>query len=490
MTFNPHLLETLASYAIPLDNGHTLISEALVRKVPGKRYVCRGRYRSMAVYAKLFTGKRAQVHAARDLQGVRLLETAGILTPACLYTGSFEDGQVLVFEAIENSENTEAVWTRLKSSEERKALATSLVAEVGRHHRAGLIQQDLYLKNFLLCDDQLLTLDGDGIKAISAGSANTEYMQNLATLLSKFDLHELHIWLPDLMLAYAKAYSAGQPLAESGWTESHVFALAKRMRQDMIRTYAEKKVMRNCTDVTITKSLHQWSARANQATWLKAQPALQLPSALDTMLDGNTSRLKSGNTCTVASVQLAERRVVIKRYNIKSFWHGLSRGWRPSRAVISWQNAHRLQLAGFATAAPLQVLERRWGWWRRQSYFLMEHLACVDIADYFRDDQHSQQARTQMAEQLATLMYGLYQLGIAHGDCKSSNFLVFADRIHLIDLDAMRQTRFEWCAAKAHVRDLKRLLRNWEGDQETSSMIKEAFGRVYGTSAVYLEAIR
>lgn len=490
MTFNPHLLETQASYAIPLDNGHTLMSEALVRKVPGKRYVCRGQYQSMAVYAKLFTGKRAQVHAARDLQGVRLLEAAGIPTPACLYAGSFEDGQVLIFQAIENSENTEAVWMRLKSSEERKALATLLVAEVGRHHRAGLVQQDLYLKNFLLSDDQLLTLDGDGIKVVSTGSANTEYMQNLATLLSKFDLHELQIWLPELMLAYAKAYSAGQSQAESIWPESRVFALAKRMRQDMIRAYAEKKVMRNCTDVTITKSLYHWFARANQATWLKAQPALQSPSALDSMLDDNPSRLKSGNTCTVGSVQLAERGVVIKRYNIKSFWHGLSRGWRPSRAVISWQNAHRLQLAGFATATPLAVLERRLGCWRQQAYFVMEHLAGVDIADYFRDGQHSQQARAQMAGQLATLMYGLYQLGIAHGDCKASNFLVVADRIHLVDLDAMQQTRFERCAVKAHVRDLKRMLRNWADDQETSNMIKEAFGRVYGTSAVYLEAIR
>ncbi|MGB5096696.1 MAG: lipopolysaccharide kinase InaA family protein, partial [Porticoccaceae bacterium] len=54
---------------------------------------------------------------------------------------------------------------------------------------------------------------------------------------------------------------------------------------------------------------------------------------------------------------------------------------------------------------------------------------------------------------------------VSHGDLKASNFLVESTRrqLLLIDLDAMRLHRCDWCFRRAQRRDLARLLANWDG---------------------------
>lgn len=63
---------------------------------------------------------------------------------------------------------------------------------------------------------------------------------------------------------------------------------------------------------------------------------------------------------------------------------------------------------------------------------------------------------------IVNLFYRLNLLQISHGDMKASNIKVVNRAPLLIDLDSMQQHRFAQPALKAHARDLKRFMHNWQ----------------------------
>jgi tRNA A-37 threonylcarbamoyl transferase component Bud32 len=205
----------------------------------------------------------------------------------------------------------------------------------------------------------------------------------------------------------------------------------------------------------------------------------------DAALDAaDCRRLKNGNTCTVGLVQAGARKVVVKRYNVKNFWHGLGRALRRTRASVSWTNAHLLQMLGISTPAPLALVERRWGWLRRQSYFLAEYVAGPDMAEVLADPALALERKRELAAQMAALMRKLCLLGIEHGDMKASNFLLVDGAPLVIDLDAMRLHAGAGPAQRRHARDLRRFLANWQQDAATLQMMKAALAAAYGNDPV------
>ncbi|MDZ4097294.1 MAG: lipopolysaccharide kinase InaA family protein, partial [Methylophilaceae bacterium] len=411
---------TDACFDLLLDNGSMLNNLVIVRRVPNKRLVCRGDWNGQHVYAKIFIGSQAQRYAARDAAGVGRLLRANIETPALLYSGGLADNSkvassgVLIFSTVVGGINAEEAWGQ-SARHEKVALAKKLVTELARHHNAGLMQTDLYLKNFLVKGDKIFTLDGDAIKPLPRLFTNQAALGNLAVLLSKFDVLEIQQWLDSLLMAYAEA---------RGWQKSldtrRIQALIMRHRHRVVQGYANKKVFRQCTDVAISRSWRHFLAMSRDEFSARLEHLLRdMP---DTLIDGPSQQiLKNGNTCTVGLTEINARKIVVKRYNIKSFWHLLGRFWRPSRAAASWSNAHRLIMHGIATAKPIALMEQRFGPLRGEAYFLTEYIESVNLADLMQDTLLSQAQKQSVCQAIAELMYKLSLLQIVHGDMKASN---------------------------------------------------------------------
>ncbi|CAG0957435.1 hypothetical protein MTYP_00537 [Methylophilaceae bacterium] len=475
-------------FDLALDEAAVLRNLDVVRRVPNKRLVCRGQWNGQPVYAKIFIGPQARRYAARDAAGVERLVNAGIATPALLHSGLLADkggtnsGSVLIFAAIADGMNAEESWQQA-AGPERLELATRLVEAIAQHHNAGLMQTDLYLKNFLVAGDRIYTLDGDAIKPFPRFSPNQAALGNLAILLSKFDVLEIQAWLEPLLQAYA---------AGRGWREQmDVPQMQTRItqhRRRVVQGYAEKKVLRQCTDVAVSRSWHHFLALSRKGHSAELEQVLL--NTPDALLDGvGQKRLKSGNTCTVGLTEINDRKMVVKRYNIKSFWHGVGRSWRPSRAALSWKNAHRLMMYGIGTANPLALLESRFGPLRGRAYFLAEYIQAPNIAQLMEDASVTQERKQQVAENLAWLMYKLMLLQIAHGDLKASNIHIEGARPLLIDLDSLREYRYRLCFASRHVSDLRRLLKNWQDQPQIYRLLVEALQRVYGRHRLLAKAL-
>jgi tRNA A-37 threonylcarbamoyl transferase component Bud32 len=473
-------------FSLPLADGTNLVCERVVRRVPGARLVCSGRWQGRAVYAKIFIGPHAGRHAARDRRGVCWLQERGIATPALLHETQFPDGsgRVLLFAAIENSGNAEEYLASLAGdAQARLRLMETLVQVVARHHEAGVHQTDLYLKNFLIQGERIYTLDGDGIRAGRGPLGPRRSLRNLAQLLSKFDVED-EVHLPRLLQVYAEV-RGWRPdalrlrrLAEAVWQH----------RYEVAQEYAMRKVLRTCTDVQVEKRWDRFLAVARAEDGPELRALIERPD--DWLERPVCRRLKSGNTCTIGVLAAGARRVVIKRYNVKNFWHGVKIALRRSRAVRSWCNAHLLRMYGIATARPLAVLERRCGPLRRQAYFLAEWVDGPTAAEFFADPSVSEERRRHIAERLAELLHKLYLLGIEHGDLKADNLKIVGQQVGVLDLDALRQYRHArgaWYRMR-HARDLRRFLQNWQDAPPVRVLLESALRRVYGPDPVLRQA--
>jgi len=203
---------------------------------------------------------------------------------------------------------------------------------------------------------------------------------------------------------------------------------------------------------------------------------------LDAFLVKPERNIKNGNTCTVGMAEFADKKVVVKRYNIKSFWHGFSRAFRVSRAAQSWANAHRLLISNIATAQPLALIEQRWGVLRRRAYYLSEYVNAPDAKQFFAQCA-SDDEKLVVARRLAALLHKLYLLRYTHGDFKATNVKIAGLKPLLIDLDAMQAHGLgcfsAWWFERKHIKDLKRLMENWEDDAETSHLLTQALRLEY-----------
>jgi len=164
-------------------------------------------------------------------------------------------------------------------------------------------------------------------------------------------------------------------------------------------------------------------------TFLQTQPVTYL-------------KYQSGEPTTVAIVEVDDRRLVLKRYNVKGFWHGLKRLLQRNRAWRSWKNSLYLEKLGIATPRAVAVVMKQGGAIRREAYFLAEHVAGLSGHDVFYKKNYSADELKKIIGHIGKLLTRLYAARVSHDDFHHNN-MVFLDGVPvLLDLDHMRIHRW------------------------------------------------
>lgn len=530
----------LLNQPLLLKDGSTLTLNAVTRYLPGKRLAGFANWKNAEVFVKLFFGKSAYRYATRDCQGLQQLSAAKISAPAVLWFGQVQAHMVsedvvyaLILEKLSMLDDVELVMQSETTSEKlRLDLANALIMIVASHHHAGLLQQDLFLKNFLWSSDasqtncanaqnspiyhkHIFTLDGDGIKTFGV-LTKRRALKNLCMLLSKFDVVDVKTHLAEWLTLYAHTRDW-----QSVPNEASIWRTSLAMRQKVAAHYAEKKVFRPCTDVPLhevryaglSDESNQFASQKKDITKSFAQcirhklngflqTHLKLRREYVTLASAITEQkldmalvspsFKGGNTCTVGLMQMPipirngdidaklSASIVIKRYNMKSGFHAVARSVRTTRAATSWANAHRLMQLGVKANLPVALLELRsfFGLFASKSYFLMAYIDAPDVAAYFAKTQ-DKALRAATIHQLTMLFFRMYLMQISHGDLKSTNIKIVDNAPVLIDLDSLKQHQYSWFATRRHARDLRRFMRNWQNDAQLYQAMKVAFVATY-----------
>ena len=420
----------VAPVTLQMQNDRLLNVTRWLRILPGKRLTGLAHWQGQPVLAKLFIATRGSArHWQRERDGAAALTAHGVPTPALLAAGSLAtEGHYVLYEYLDHARHPDP---------DAPSDLAPVFAQVGRMHALGLLQQDLHLDNFLFVGQDLYVIDGDAIR--TAASA-PDCLRNLALLFAQLPPANESALRPALL----DAYQSGNPQASID--EARLADDIAQARAARLTDYLDK-CLRDCSLFKVRKRADYFYSVQRQETDFLAQ-VIHDP---DAWMEQGTA-LKQGRTATLARVEVGSRSIVIKRYNIKSAGHALSRCWRPSRAWHSWIEGHRLDFLGIPTPRPLALIERRLGPLRGKAWLITEYCPGEPV-----------HPDTSPAA-LAGLFRQLAETRITHGDLKATNLLWREDTISFVDLDAMKHHDSDTSFARAWHKDRQRLLRNWPED--------------------------
>jgi tRNA A-37 threonylcarbamoyl transferase component Bud32 len=446
-----------------------LICTQVLRVLQGKRLVCFGEWERRPLVIKFFFDPhRANRHCHREEKGIRALLEGGVLAPELLFKGTLLKGgtPVLGLEKIEPSRDLAAEWAAAVEDTRRGQLLIYAVATIARQHIAGLKQEDPYRKNFLLAETSIYSIDGDGINTSHKGKplSKRQSLKSLAHFLAQFYPRYDHLF-EVVFKRYQEERNWKRPLPLDVLTRyvGRQFNRRKKVRL--------KKIFRASTALTCRKkrfslTLCDREYDSNTMTEFLSNP--------DRVMTG-VRVLKAGKNSTVALIEIDGRRLVAKEYHVNRVRQILSGVFKGSRARFSWRNAHLLKLLFLRTAKPVALKEARLG---TKGYYVCEYLPGRDISNLFLKDHPSREEKDEVISQLGEMIQAFANARVSHGELSPADFIWHRGKLFVVDLDRLRQHRWQWRFRRAFKEDRRRLTDYWTNQPETAGLFEKMFSKV------------
>ncbi len=416
------------------------------RLLPGRRIAAAADFGDKRAFVKLFCGPQARRDATREADGHRLLHDAGIAVAELLGRGRIDGGgEVVAYGLLQDcvpisaDALPRAMWT------------------LARMHNAGIVHADLHADNLLVSADRIHVVDGGAVTARGAPFTEEGRVKDIASLLAQF-ASSGRAQIDNVINAYAEA---APRIDTRRWRVrlQAAFAAALRAR---VRRYVHKS-MRDCSEFRVEQNLRRFTVCV-RTEFPRLAAVIDDPDGF--VARGRT--LKDGGTATVVRAQAEPLMIVIKRYNMKSVGHRLSRGLRASRASRAWRNGHRLRMLGIATADPLLLVEERFGPIRGRAFLVMRSLDGPTLADV--------DPRAHL-DRIVAMFGALRDAGLVHGDTKASNFVLDGEALALVDLDSMYEAN-DARLQRGHADDIARFLANWNDAPDVRAQLAVALNTV------------
>lgn len=183
------------------------------------------------------------------------------------------------------------------------------------------------------------------------------------------------------------------------------------------------------------------------------------------------------DTTTVAVVPISSQQFVVKRYNVKGFWHALKNCLRKSQALKSWENCHYLIKLGIPTVKPIAIMEKRFGPFRRTTYFISEYIEGIRGCDYFGRNAKPLAEWGQVIENIKTILKKMFAAHIVHSDFQYGNILI-ADNIPLLlDLEHIRIYHNNRLFRKAFQKDIKHFISFMESNSAARQLANNSLSQ-------------
>ncbi len=446
------------------------------RILPGKRVVALAVWKGQTVVAKLFfCPSRWREHLRRELKGIHAMQEAGVATPPVVEQGYLPQhaterksfGAVLLLHYLENGQSVGECWEQSQTALERHVLINSVLTKIAKCHHLGLIQYDIHLDNFMVQGEKIYVLDSADIHARGSAErvSDAECLQNLALFFAQFPVcndEHLHAFF-EHYIGSRKSLNDDVALSFEEFP-----TLVRQARVQRWHAYA-RKLFRE------TSANHCEQSWRRFLIYNRRIESAQLHAFIDNpnqCIDQGRV-IKAGNSATVAVVNIDGTEYIVKRHNIKNFWHGLSRLLLPSRAWKNWRNAHMLQMLGLGTATPFLMMERRIGPLRREAYFVAESVTGQDVLQFLEKEPINGSFWQNALQQFRTLFQVMEQYRIIHGDMKASNFISTPQQLVVLDLDAMRMESNEAKFLRGFKRDLRRFQENWSNHADVAEPVAQ-----------------
>jgi tRNA A-37 threonylcarbamoyl transferase component Bud32 len=425
---------------------------AVLRVVPGRRYVYDALWNDMAVIVKVFSGKfNAKRRLKREWQGLTLLATCRLNAPEPLFYGKTkQDDYAMVMVKIVDSLTALEVFQKADNPQDKLNVMLQIGRELARQHSEGVLQTDPHLGNFLLKDGKVFATDSARIVFSSGEISKGKSLSQLAKLACWFSDDDINS-IEKLCDEYAGV---------RGW---HIGKSGKLFIQRQMVIHRERAVRKKLKKLLRTGKKARRIKTADYVavfgkSFYETIDPLDFMKKIDEIM-ANGHILKDGDTCFVSRVTFNKKDIVIKRYNYKGFIHSVRNTIKKSRAWRNWLHANRLRMLNINTPAPFAYIERRKGMLVINSYFITEYVHGQNYHFFLKDNSITQQQHAKVDGQIAELFKRLEMYRIIHGDLKHSNILIAKDGPVLIDLDAMHVHKCKFIYELRLAKDMNRFAR-------------------------------
>lgn len=441
-------------FTLELSSGNCVVCQQILRLLPARRLVCRAVQNDRVLLLKLFMGNKCRIEAEEDSRGVNALAEAGIATPKLieLTSVSGKGYPVLLFEYLDHARDFREVWEQA-DGRVRGEMLGALLEMVAVQHMSGLRQRDFHLRNFIVnSTNRIFAIDG-GDYSVSRRQVGKYYsLKNLGMLFGHLPVDQL-----PQQRRLLEAYFKLRGWRDYGRLYRKVLSISNRFRRRRARVISSK-AFRNCSEFCVRRSGRLLIYQQREFPSAELDHWIQ-NTGLD-LTDRGSVMLKDGNSQTVWKTRIGEREVVVKRYNLKSWWHALKRAISRSRASRSWQNAYRLRAYHIPTPQPLAMIEERRGPFRGRAWLLTSYSKGTK-ANLFFDSAIDEKQLSWGVEALADMVYRFAANGLVHGDLKATNLILGEEGVQVIDLDSMFQPVMPGRREREISADRERFLANW-----------------------------
>jgi tRNA A-37 threonylcarbamoyl transferase component Bud32 len=431
---------------------------SILRIVPGTRLVGICKWKDQTAIVKIFFRpghwKRSLF---RDLQGANLLEQSNIPTPNIIHKTFMADkkGGVLLLDYLESGESLGSLYENARNPREKDELTQKAIQAIARCHEAALWQRDIHLDNFMVVAGRVYIIDGGEIEFSLEKMDLEARINNLALFFAQFPV-KMDANVRSLM-SYYQEYASGLSLIGVSQLRDRIKSARKKRLTNLERKLFRSTTANRCIQDRSRFVVYDRSIHSEALTAFIHNP--------DNFIH-EKNLLKQGNSSTVATVTIAGRDFVLKRYNIKNMIHGLTRLLRPSRAYHSWRNAAVLKMLGIATPQPFLFMEERVLWFfRRRAYFLCEKVAAENLVLQLKSNDEQRPRIEEVFGAFERLFRIMQEYDISHGDMKATNFIFYEDMLYVLDLDAMARHDTHKKSSALLAKDLTRFRRNWAGTE-------------------------
>ncbi len=347
----------ITPFHLHLPNKQIFFGQEAVSIMPEHLLIAFGVWQDKPVVAKIFFNLRhGKSSMDEDANGIRLMQDNKILTSEIYYCGACEDKRIYVvlYERILNVKTFDAIWRNKNNVEEILPVMRLMIAKFAELHSVGIQQNGCNLKNYLIRDQDIYTIDGEMVEKFDPAFFKEMNMTNFANFLARMGF-EIRAYIEPLFQYYAQL--RGWSLKKEDYAKL-ISLIALRDKKGWQRR--QRKIFENCTDFSRikgrTRGVYDRSYASPEFIRFLSNPEIAFNDAAEKELS--------------VKITLDEREFIVKRYQPK-----ITLPFCPSRAVQAWRLAQKLHHFVIPIPKPVAFIEKKSLGFIKKSYYVSENFS-------------------------------------------------------------------------------------------------------------------
>ncbi len=363
------------------DQSFQVTGTKLFKIAPNKRIVCSGKWGEKRIVMKFFLESlKANHYFNKELTGLKALKRSGVRTPEIIFSGIVENSNIKVVATKEilPASDMMSEWNKNNDESVYADLQKQIVQKIAVLHNAGVKQDDLHLGNFLISENRIYTIDGDGVDASKKGKPLSEEssLKNLSTLFGQF-YPRLDKIAKQSLVYYAKCRNWDYDNTSIDRLFTRLKPRIQKIRAKKFKKYL-KKIFRDCSEF-VHKKTDKYEFVCDRKAY---------NPGLEQFINDPDSYIKKGkilieqNVSSIVQIDIDNTLYVVKTCNIKSYSLLYKKFFQKTYAKTMWRNAHLLILLGKQLPYPLLFMEEYKGSFDLKYYFIVKHTDDFTIKSY------------------------------------------------------------------------------------------------------------